>query len=198
MGSATKMMLLVSLGATVACGGKAPPIEEPLRPPEQKVETKKPEAKRTDCARVTIADQKPAIKYKQRSLDEAENLANEGFDMLRAAEKRNVPRSELEALITRSVERFIVALLADPYNVHATYNLAAAYARIGRAQCALNLLARLEELRRLASQKEKVEAKIDRLLGRKKYEGRLDPDFNSLRDDRRFRTLVKRLNPATR
>lgn len=184
--------------ALPACGGTIEPAPPPLRPKEQKEVEKPREVAKRDCERVTIGDQRPAVKYKQRSIDEAENLANEAFDMLRAAEKRGVPKSDRERLITRAVERFITALLADPYNVHATYNLAAAYARIDRRQCSLNLLARLEEMRRLASQKEKVEAKIDRLLGRNKYEGRLDPDFDNLRDDERFRALVKRMNPATR
>lgn len=186
------------VGLAASCAPKVGPAPPPLRPKEEKQVEKAPEVKKTDCKRVTIGDQRPAVKYRQRSLDEAENLANEAFDMLRAAEKRGVPKLDRERLITRAVERFITALLADPYNVHATYNLAAAYARIDRAQCAINLLARLEEMRRLVSQKDKVEAKIDRLLGRNKYEGRLDPDFNSLRDDRRFRALVKRMNPATR
>jgi hypothetical protein len=113
--------------------------------------------------------------------------------MLRAAEQRGVPEPERERLITSAVERFITALLADPYNVHATYNLAAAYARIDRFQCALDLLARLEALRRLTSQTAKVEAKLDRLLGRGRYGGNLDPDFNAMRDDERFRELVRRL-----
>jgi hypothetical protein len=142
---------------------------------------------------VTIGDQKPAVKYRERSIEEGDNLANEGFAMLRAAEQRGVPEPERERLITSAVERFITALLADPYNVHATYNLAAAYARIDRFQCALDLLARLEALRRLTSQTAKVEAKLDRLLGRGRYGGNLDPDFNAMRDDERFRELVRRL-----
>jgi hypothetical protein len=36
-----------------------------------------------------------------------------------------------------------------------------------------------------------VEEKLDLLLGRKQYRGRLDPDFFDLRDDPRFRELVK-------
>ena len=193
------MRLTIALLVTVfACGGEIKPPEQPLRPKEEKAVVVEEPTARVDCDRVTIGDQKPAIKYKQRSIDEADNLASEGVDMLQAAEKRGVGRSERERLITRSVERFITALLADPYNVHATYNLAAAYARIDRPVCALNLLQRLAEMRRLASQKDRVEGKIDRLLGRKKYEGRLDPDFNKLRNDDRFRTLVKKLNPATR
>lgn len=196
----TRLILAMCAGllAMPACGGAIEPAPPPLRPAEKKQADKPAETRKADCERVTIGDQKPAVKYRQRSIDEAENLANEAFGMLRAAEKQGVSRSDRERLITGAVDRFITALLADPYNVHATYNLAAAYARIDRRQCALNLLDRLAEMRRLTSQKDKVEAKIDRLLGRNKYEGRLDPDFDKLRDDARFRALIKRMNPAVR
>ena len=61
-----------------------------------------------------------------------------------------------EEKITRAVEDFLSALGADPYNVHATYNLAAAYARIGRKQCALNLLVRLIAMKDHHSRKVEV------------------------------------------
>lgn len=179
--------------AAPGCGPKEiKPAPPPLRPEAAPAPAPAPAA-RADCDPVTIGDQKPAVKYRERSIEEGDNLANEGFAMLRAAEQRGVPAPERERLITSAVERFITALLADPYNVHATYNLAAAYARVDRFQCALDLLARLEALRRLTSQTAKVEAKLDRLLGRGRYGGNLDPDFNAMRDDERFRELVRRL-----
>jgi hypothetical protein len=192
---ATRAVLAAAalLLAAPGCGPKEiKPAPPPLRPEAAPAPAPAPAA-RTDCDPVTIGDQKPAVKYRERSIEEGDNLANEGFAMLRAAEQRGVPEPERERLITSAVERFITALLADPYNVHATYNLAAAYARIDRFQCALDLLARLEALRRLTSQTAKVEAKLDRLLGRGRYGGNLDPDFNAMRDDERFRELVRRL-----
>jgi hypothetical protein len=193
--NATRAVLAAAalLLAAPGCGPKEiKPAPPPLRPEAAPAPAPAPAA-RTDCDPVTIGDQKPAVKYRERSIEEGDNLANEGFAMLRAAEQRGVPEPERERLITSAVERFITALLADPYNVHATYNLAAAYARIDRFQCALDLLARLEALRRLTSQTAKVEAKLDRLLGRGRYGGNLDPDFNAMRDDERFRELVRRL-----
>ena len=88
--------------------------------------------------------------------------------------------------------------MADPYNVDATYTLAAAYARIDRPQCAVNLLARLVALRKHKSQRDKVVKRLDRLLGRDEYSGRLDPDFFDLRDDPRFRELVKQFEQRAR
>jgi hypothetical protein len=86
------------------------------------------------------------------------------------------------------------ALNADPYNVHATYNLAAAYARINRKQCSLNLLERLILMRDHHSRKVEVGQKLDRLLGRNKTP--LDPDFNDLRQDKRFGCLINNMGSA--
>lgn len=196
--TAVKLSLAAAAGLAIACAGacgpkQIEPAPKPLRPKPEPVVVATPKNVRTDCDRVTVGDEKPALLYQERSRAEAENLAKEGFDMLVAAEQRGVPTIERQRLVTKSVDRFITALLADPYNVHATYNLAAAYARIKRPQCAINLLSRLEALRRLQSQTAKVEAKLDRLLGRGRFKGDLDPDFKRLRDDQRFRQLVKRL-----
>lgn len=177
-----------------ACGGgeikAAPP---PLRPTATPAPPRADSSARKDCDRVTLARELPALKYDERSVEEGQNLAEEGFDLLKGAEARSVSRQEQERLIHQSVRRFITSLAADPYNVHATYNLAAAYARIGRGQCAVNLLNRLVALRKLPSQRAAVESKLDRLFGRKQYDGRLDPDFLKLRDDQRFRDVAKKL-----
>jgi hypothetical protein len=132
--------------------------------------------------------------YEERRAVEAANLANDGVIKLKAAEKGAVEKLEREALVTEAVDLLIVALKADPYNVHATYNLAAAYARIGREQCSLNLLERLIDLRKLSSMKLEVEEKLDRLFGRGGSAGKLDPDFNEMRGKKPFRELAKRMN----
>lgn len=177
-----------------ACGGgELKPAPPPLRPKPKPAPPKENHSARIDCKRVTLARELPALKYDERSVEEGQNLAEQGFEMLKGAESRSISRPERERLIENSVRRFITALAADPYNVHATYNLAAAYARIGRGQCSVNLLRRLVLLRKLGSQKAAVEAKLDRLFGRGEYDGRLDPDFLKLRDDSRFREVAKKL-----
>jgi hypothetical protein len=55
----------------------------------------------------------------------------------------------------------------------------------------VNLLSRLVPLRKLPSFRGTIERKLDRLFGRNKYKGTLDPDFFSLRDDPRFRELAR-------
>jgi hypothetical protein len=176
------------------CGGAIEPAPPPRRPKAKEVATPEPATvQRTDCDPLDPTSELPALKFAERSIEEGQNLADQAFTMLKRAEDRAVPREEQERLIEESVRRFITALSADPYNVHATYNLAAAYARIGRGQCAVNLLERMAAMRRLPSQRGEVEEKLDRLFGRGKWEGRLDPDFFELRDDARFREVVKSL-----
>ena len=194
-------MVVAALGLA-ACGGKGPP--PPAPPPHRPTPTEAaPAAADTgprapaDCTPTDPSAVPPSVAYPQRSIAEGENLAREGTSKLVAAEERGVDRASREQLLTEAVDLLITALAADPYNVHATYNLAAAYARIDRRQCALNLLERLVLLGRLASQQALVEEKVDRLLGRKQYARNRDRDFDDLRTDERFRRLVRDLEPAT-
>ena len=192
---AKRLILSVVLGGAfgAACGGgggtRVKSAPSPLRPEPRKM-APQPQVSRDDCEPVSPSEGPAPLSYAERSVEEAENLANQGFAMLQQAGPGGGDATG-EQMLEQAVHRFITALLADPYNVHATYNLAAAYARIGRAQCSVNLLARLVPLRKLPSQSGRVEEKLDRLLGRKGYKGRLDPDFFDLRDDPRFRELVK-------
>jgi hypothetical protein len=190
-GVAAVLLALASLAGACGGGGAVPAAPEPLRPPAREAPSRGYEQSRTDCDPLEGRAGLPPLKHDERSIEEAENLANQGFAMLQSAERGEVTGPEQERLIEQAVDRFITALLADPYNVHATYNLAAAYARIKRGQCSVNLLTRLVPLRELRSQRARVEEKLDRLFGRGAYKGRLDPDFLWLRDDARFRELAK-------
>ena len=144
----------------------------------------------TDCQPISPAHQLPAKAFAQRSIPESNKLAKDALDKLTTAEGK-VDKPTREGLITEAVDEFITALLADPYNVRATYNLAAAYARIGRKQCAINMLIRLLQMKNHPSRKVDVEHSIDRLLGRKRVQ--LDPDFNDMRADQRFRALIAKM-----
>ena len=188
------IVLLASTFLFACAGpGKVAASPEVYRPNE--IKDSKPKQAQVDCPTTDPENLAPAVPYVERSISESVNLAAEASKMLKRSHTEGLPRIEREELISEAVSTFITALAADPYNVHATYNLAALYARIGRRQCSLNLLERLLLLRRLPSQQPKVELKIDRLLGKDRYKGRLDPDFNDLRDDVGFRDLVKKFRP---
>ena len=181
-----------------ACGGaediKPPP--PPLRPKPVDVDKPREKMSKDDCDVHDPADDDPAKTFQQRSIPEAEKLAQQGVANLKASATKEVDPSTRESLITDAVDLFITALLADPYNVTATYYLAAAYGRIGRVQCSINLLKRLLQMRNHASRKDSVGEKLDMLLGRNRQP--LDPDFNDMRDDVRFRSLIEKMCERTK
>jgi hypothetical protein len=182
---------IVLVAVVPACGGsqKAPPPPPPLRPAP--IVQPAAAAAAADCEPTDPTRNLPAKIFQQRSIDEAKKLAAASLSKLQAAAAPDLERSAREQLLREAVDGFITALLADPYTVNATYNHAAGYARVGRRQCAINLLTRLIQMRDHHSRKDEVEAKLDRLLGRKKTA--LDPDFHDMRDDQRFRALIAKM-----
>lgn len=183
--------------ALAACGGtqKPSPPPEPFRPePVAEPETVAPT--RTDCDPPDPSRNLDAMTYAERepSISEATQLAREGVADLEIARTTDDQQIREEKL-TQAVDTLLSALAADPYNVHATYNLAAAYARIGRQQCALNLLVRLIAMKDHHSRKVEVAKKFDRLLGRNGQT--IDPDFRKMRDDAGFRCVIANISAAT-
>lgn len=166
----------------------------PLRPDPEPIADKKLTVAPKDCQPVTAEDELKPIEFDQRSIPEGARLAEQAKTLLKTAESAEVDRSLREQYTTDAVIMLITSLKADPYNVTATYFLAATYARIGRGQCSINLLTRLLQMRPHASKRAEVEQHLDRLLGRKNT---LDPNFAEMRRDERFRTLIKKMCDGT-
>jgi len=180
--------------ASFACAGTqdltSPP--PPLRPEAEPVVTRKPIAK--DCTVTEPDDETKPMSFDERSIPEGARLAEQARAELKTAESAELDKLTREQYITEAVDHLLTALEADPYNVSATYMLAAAYARINRPQCSINLLTRLLQMRPHTSKRADVEAQLDRLLGRKQP---LDPDFADMRSDERFRLLIRKMCEGT-
>lgn len=177
-----------------ACGGKQeltappPPLRPEPEPPPPSVKEQK------DCEPTDPQAELKPLTFDQRSIPEGMRLADEGYAALNSSRSAEIDKITREQQITDAVNSFITALAADPYNVKATYGLAAAYARIGRKQCSINLLTRILQMRPHYSKHAEVEQTIDHLLGRKQV---LDPDFSDMRRDDRFRTLIQKMCEGT-
>jgi hypothetical protein len=147
-----------------------------------------------DCEPTDPSSELKPIGFDERSIPEGQRLADQAYSTLASANSAEVDRLTRETYQTDAVRDFLTALAADPYNVKATYGLAAAYAKIGRKQCSINFLTRMLQMRPHPSKKAEVEAFIDRLLGRKQP---LDPDFSEMRRDKGFRELIAKMCEGT-
>ena len=187
-------VLLTALATFAACGPKQvlTPPPPPLRPEAEPVAAPKVVAK--DCSPTSPEDESKAMMFDERSIPEGARLAEQARAELATAQSAEVDRATREQYITDAVDHLITALAADPYNVQATYSLAAAYAQISRPQCSINMLARLLQMRAHGSKKGDVEGALDKLLGRKQP---LDPRFMDMRGDERFRQLIRKMCDGT-
>jgi hypothetical protein len=189
-----RIALLGLVGVLVAaCHHEAlTPPPPPLRPT---AEAKVAEVKvQKDCDPTDPSAELKPLTFDERSIPEGMRLADKGYVELTASTTGEIDRMTREQDQTDAVNDFLTALAADPYNVKATYGLAAAYARIGRKQCSINLLTRILQMRPHPSKHAEVEAQIDHLLGRRQA---LDGDFDNLRRDERFRTLIEKMCEGT-
>ena len=170
------------------------PPPPPLRPEAEPAPPKGATTAQKDCEEIKPGEEGKPLSFDERSIPEGNRLAEQGKAKLRTAQSAEVTRATREDMVTQAVDDFITALRADPYNVEATYSLAAAYATIGRFQCTVNLLTRLLQMRQHPSKHAEVEQHLDKLLGRKQV---LDPDFSGMRKDDRFRGLIQKMCEGT-
>lgn len=184
---------LLTVLFVLGCGGaqEVTPPPAPLRP-EPEPSNEGLIAK--DCEPTDPSMELKPLSFDERSIPEGQRLAEQAYAMLKSASNAEVDRLTREQYQTDAVRDFLTALAADPYNVKATYGLAAAYAKIGRKQCSINLLTRMLQMRPHASKKAEVESFIDKLLGRRQA---LDHDFADMRRDKGFRELISKMCEGT-
>jgi hypothetical protein len=187
----TRALLVCALLAGCHAQGEVTAPPPPLRP---EAEPKADTTVAKDCEPPDPAAERKPLTFDERSIPEGQRLADKGSAELRTYASNEVDRGTREQAISDAVNDFLTALAADPYNVHATYGLAAAYAQIGRKQCTINLLTRLLQMRPHLAKQAEVKAHIDHLLGRGQP---LDGDFNGMRRDDRFRDLIKQMCEGT-
>lgn len=189
--------LALALLAAACGGGPQKPAAQPLRPNATPVApapvAPTPVAGPSDCPPVEPTKGLPPKTYKELSIAEAESYASQGLKIQFDSEKIGLTSADARGLLKQAMDKYFTSLAADPYNVKATYNLAAAYGRIGRCQCANNLLARLTEMQSWPSSKVDIEDCANRVFGKgKKWKDRPDPDFDRCRTDERFRSIVSK------
>jgi len=177
----------------IGCAGTqevtpAPPVLRPeAAPKDDSLHAK-------DCEPTDPSSELKAVGFDERSIPEGQRLADQAYSFLNSSNSAEVDRLTREQYQSDAVRDFLTALAADPYNVKATYGLAAAYAKIGRKQCSINMLTRMLQMRPHPSKKGEVEAFIDKLLGRKQA---LDADFAEMRRDKGFRELIAKMCEGT-
>jgi len=188
------LFVVGTLGAGLAGCHEKQPLTPPPAPLRPEAEPKQEQAAAKDCDPTDPQTELKPISFDQRSIPEGTRLADQAYSKLNSANSAEVDRLTREQYQADAVNDFLTALAADPYNVKATYGLAAAYAKIGRKQCSINLLTRILQMRPHPSKKPEVEQAIDKLLGRKQA---LDPDFADMRRDSRFRELIAKMCEGT-
>jgi hypothetical protein len=192
-----RLCLLGSLSVSSLSIAACKPKQELTAPPAPLRPEAEPKADLTvakDCDPTDPSMELKPIGFDERSIPEGQRLADQAYSTLASSNAGEVDRLTREQYQTDAVRDFLTALAADPYNVKATYGLAAAYAKIGRKQCSINFLTRMLQMRPHPSKKGEVEAFIDRLLGRKQA---LDPDFAEMRRDKGFRELIAKMCEGT-
>lgn len=146
----TRVVLCVALGLGVGATGCQPLYgdkpdklrnpEKKRRPPDQP-ETAA-EVKYIDDCTVSFTDD-PKKWHPQQSMAQAADQL--GDTALASADKATDGNSKV-GFIKDAIDKYRAALLKDPYDPHATLQLAVAYDRVLRKGCALALLKRLATL----------------------------------------------------
>lgn len=106
---------------------------------------------------------------KKRREKDARNLSAQADRMLFDAEGKQ--GAERQSGVVDALSKLTNALKADPYGPEPTYQMAVAYALVGKKGCSVRLLERLVELRKHPA----VAAEADRVIKRALHDQRFEP-----------------------
>lgn len=143
------LVLALAVGAPTAagCGGPYVGKAEKLKRPVKKKRPPEPDAAalpyNEDCKAAFFEDNSKV----RRNSGAARGKVGQGDAALGAAESSPDPGVRASSTI-EAINSYKKALLDDPFSAEATYKLAAAYARVRKKKCAIDLLTRLAQLKK--------------------------------------------------
>lgn len=167
--------LAAILGLALLCG--FPGCAEPYsgKPARLKTPRKKkpPETEEAAATAAPVLDEKCNTNFfepptDRRNVRVAQSLAREADRLLVAAE--DTAGQERIGTVKDALSKLSNSLKADPYGPEATYQMAAAYALVGKKRCALDLLERLQELTKMPDVEGEAERTIQRALRDQRFE----------------------------
>jgi hypothetical protein len=143
------LILALAIGAPTAggCGGPYVGKPEKLKRPAKKKKPPEPDAAalpyNEECKSGFFEDNSKV----RRNSGAARGKVGQGDAALGAAESSPDPGVRASSTI-EAINSYKKALLDDPFSAEATYKLAAAYARVRKKKCAIDLLTRLAQLKK--------------------------------------------------
>jgi hypothetical protein len=124
-------------------GGKPEPMAKP-KPVAHKEPPPEPLTFKDDCGQPSGPRSKLPTTVVRNSADSDNRVQRGDQKQVEAAAETNVEKKK--DLTLASIDNYIRALAADPYNAEATLKLALAYHKTQRKGCALVMLRRLDKL----------------------------------------------------
>ena len=146
----------------------------------------------TKGSRVDVGDSH-AIDEDERDEKGAKPDNNAGLKAIYDAERAGMTPEEKRAKFVEAIQMLLEGLDKDPYNPNINYNLAAAYAQVGRKTCMLKFIKRVVGLTRHKSTQKMAQQRMEHLLvgvPKDKPPRPPDPDFDNYRDDQDFQEVV--------
>lgn len=169
------LIALLGMSFGLAAGGCASPYSgkpERLKKPRAKKKDDDGKGEQPATATAELDDKCRANFFeeptKKRREKDARNLSAQADRMLFDAEGKQGPQRQ--SGVVDALSKLANALKADPYGPEPTYQMAVAYALVGKKGCSIRLLERLVELRKYAPVSKEADRVIKRALHDQRFE----------------------------